>query len=66
MRWPDGIADPRDGNLQKLREMGKDREAWRGCSLWGRRQSDTPERLTLCFALFCSFFWLPVQWLEGS
>ena len=39
MRWSDGIADPRDGNLQKLREIVKDREAWRGCSLWGCRES---------------------------
>jgi len=29
MRWLDGIIDPVDMNLGKLREMVKDREAWR-------------------------------------
>ena len=29
MRWLDGISDLTDMNLSKLREIGKDREAWR-------------------------------------
>ena len=42
MRWLDGITDLMDVSLSELWEMAMDREA---CDLWGRKESDTIERL---------------------
>ena len=41
MRWLDGITDPLNVNLGKLRKMVRDREAW--CAAIHRvRKSQTP------------------------
>ena len=44
MRWLDGITDLMDMSLSELRELVMD-GGLASCDSWGRKESDTTERL---------------------
>ena len=45
MRWLDGITDSMDMSLSELRELSDGQGGLACCDSWGRKKSDTTERL---------------------
>ena len=45
MRWLDGITDSMEVSLSELQELVIDREAWRCCYSWVRKELDRTEQL---------------------
>ena len=64
MRWLDGITDSMDVSLSEVQEFGDGQGSLACCNSWGRKESDTTERLNwtepVCWAVtrwHCMKWW---------
>ena len=66
MRWLDGITDLMDVSLSELQEFGDGQGGLACCDSWGRKESDTTERLNWTEGFYVEFSWASLAIIHRS